>query len=337
MIRNPVVGSETVSTPPDDIPLVTRSFASDSRYAVPVAFVIFVLTKGFNFPAFEVGLDSVPVLLLSALRFDLAAVVLFAYVFWTGRTWKPTTRGDVIAILAGGLGICFVGTVFWATGQKLTTATLSGLMSSLLPLATAGFSWILLPQDRLSPLGMVGLGVGFFGALLILLPSGALVFSSGLLGKGLIFVGVLIASLSSVSIRWAKPSLPAATQTAWATLLGAMMTHLLSPAMGESFTDVYLNPESIAAILFLGVMSAAIGRMLFYWLLAQRTAIEISLSSYIAPVITAAVGWSAFGDPISVSMVVGFLVVIFGFGLMERDAIRREFGRIRRRRVTTDD
>jgi drug/metabolite transporter (DMT)-like permease len=264
-------------------------------------------------------------------------VVLFGYVFWTGRAWKPATSGDVIAILAGGLGIFFVGTVFWATGQQLTTATLSGLMSSLIPLATAGFSWIILPKDRLSPLGIVGLGVGFFGALLILLPSGALEFSSGLLGKGLIFVGVLIASLASVSIRWAKPSLPATTQTAWATLLGASMTHLLSPVMGESFADVHLTPESIAAILFLGVVSAALGRVLFYWLLAQRTAIEISLTSYVAPVITAAIGWAAFEDPISVSMVVGFLVVVLGFSLMERDAIRREFGRVRARRSAADE
>jgi drug/metabolite transporter (DMT)-like permease len=48
---------------------------------------------------------------------------------------------------------------------------------------------------------------------------------------------------------------------------------------------------------------------------------------YIAPVVAATAGWLLFGEPVTVPMVGGFLVVMAGFALMKRQEIRAELTR----------
>ena len=299
------------------------------RYYDAVGFTILVAAKGLSFPAFEVGLNAFPVLMLAALRFDLAAMIIFVYLIFAGRQVKPRTHGDFIAISAGGLIIFTVSTGLWSIGQELTTSTLSGLMSSLVPIITAGFSWLLIPEDRLSPLGVIGLGVGFVGALLILLPGTQVILSPEILGKSLLFLGAAAAAVGAVIIRWAKPSMPAAGQTAWSFLIGAVFLHGSSFLFENPVADSTFTPSGIFAVLFLGIVVSAIGRGMFFWLLGRRSAIEISISSYLAPIIAATTGWWLFGDDVSLTMAVGFIVVLGGFSLMKRDAFMEEFSQLK--------
>ncbi|MEA5387960.1 DMT family transporter [Haloarculaceae archaeon H-GB2-1] len=175
------------------------------RYYDVLALLGLILVRGLSFPAFEFGLDAFPVLMLTAFRLDIAAIVLFGYVLATNTDWRPTTRGDYIAIGSGGIVAFALANGLWSMGQEMTTATFAGLMAGLVPITTAGFSWVLLPRDRLSPLGVVGLGVGFGGAMILMLPEGGLHFSPTLVGKLLVFAGVTAAGLGGVLIRWATP------------------------------------------------------------------------------------------------------------------------------------
>ena len=299
------------------------------RYYDVIGFSILVGAKGLSFPAFEAGLTAFPVLLLAALRFDLAAVILFAYIFLRGMQSRPETSGDYIAILAGGLMIFTLSTGFWSIGQDLTTSTLSGLMSSLVPIATAGFSWLLLPEDRLSQGGIFGLTVGFVGALLIVLPGSALEFGPNTIGKLLIFLGVIGSALGAVIIRWAQPTIPAPTQTAWAFAIGAILLHVGSVGLENPIKDSEVTAVGIFAVLFLGIVVSALGRGMFFWLIGHRSAIEISISSYLAPVIAAVTGWLIFDEELTALMLGGFVIVLVGFSIMKRQGLRQEVYRLK--------
>lgn len=299
------------------------------RYYDAIAFIILITAKGLSFPAFEAGLTAFPVLLLAALRFDLAGLILFIYVFTRGQQWMPKTRGDYIAIISGGVLIFTFSTGLWSIGQELTTSTLSGLMASLVPIATAGFSWLLIPKDRLSPIGVVGLGIGFIGALFIMIPDSGIEFGPNTYGKILILLGVLGTSLGAVIIRWAQPSIPASTQTAWAVCIGAILLHLVSIGIENPIRDSTVTPVGIFAVLFLGIVSSALGRGMFFWLIGHRSAIEISITSYIAPVIAGFAGWLIFSEEVTPSMIFGFVVVLIGFSLMKREGLREELYRLK--------
>jgi len=129
----------------------------------------------------------------------------------------------VLAIVAGGLLWSVLGNGVWYIGQDLTTSVLSDLATSLIPVFTAGFAWVLLPTERLRPLSVAGLGLGFAGAVVVLVPSGGMAFTESLLGEAILFGGTGSIALASVLIRYADPSLSSSVQTARSAALGAVL------------------------------------------------------------------------------------------------------------------
>jgi drug/metabolite transporter (DMT)-like permease len=201
------------------------------------AFLTFALVWGLTFSAVETGLSTVPPVLFMAFRYDLGAFLLLGYVISRGDHWRPRTRGDLLAVVAGGVLWTAIGNGIWYVGQDLTTSVFSGMMANLIPVMTASFSWVVLPEDRLTPLSLVGLLVGFVGALVMMLPNDGVAFTAGLFGKAIVFSGVCGATLGSVLIRRAKASVSSTGQTAWSVSLGTVLLHALSPLLGK------LGPE----------------------------------------------------------------------------------------------
>lgn len=290
-------------------------------------FVVLVSVWGLGFAAAEVGFSTFPPLLLMAFRYDIGAVLLFVYLAVAVDGWWPSTRGDVAAVVAGGALMMAVGNGVWFVGQRLTTSVFSGMMASLIPVTTTAFSWVLLPGDRLTRPALVGLGVSFVGALVIALPEHGLEFGASLLGKALLLASVCGMALASVLVRRADTSIPSTAVTAWSVLLGAGLLHLLSPLAGETWDGV-VTVASGSALLFLGVFSTVVVWLLYFDLLERYSAIELSLATYLVPVVAAAVGWAAFGEPVTRSMVAGFPLVVTGFALMKRHAVRAELRRL---------
>lgn len=297
------------------------------RHSVSIAFGVFILLKGLAFPIFEFAIAAFPVLFLSAVRFYIASVILIGYIIWTDTAWKPQTSGDYIAIIGGGVIAFAFSTAFWSIGQMMTSSALSGLMASLVPILTAGFSWILIPKDRLTQRGIGGLAIAFIGAIVIMLPGMGLEINPKIIGKILLFLGVAGSAFGSVVIRWAQPSLPASSQTAWALVLSAIVLHLSSIGVGEQVNNSTQTIIGIFALLFLGLMVDALGKVILFWLLDRRSAIEINLTAYVTPVIAGLAGWVLFGDEISASMIGGFIIVLVGFGLMKSKALQTEYNR----------
>lgn len=89
------------------------------------------LLWGTIFPAAEIGLSTFPPLLLMAFRFDVASLIMIGYIVLRGEDWWPGSRGDVLAIVAGGVLWTVIGNGVWYIGQELTTSVFSGIMSSL--------------------------------------------------------------------------------------------------------------------------------------------------------------------------------------------------------------
>ena len=58
-----------------------------------------------------------------------------------------------------------------------------------------------------------------------------------------------------------------------------------------------------------------------------------NLVAYVVPVFAALLGWLLLGAGVSLVTVAGFLVVVAGFALVERNTLRREVCRLRRRRL----
>lgn len=109
---------------------------------------------------------------------------------------------------------------------------------------------------------------------------------------------------------------------------GAILMHGLSLGLGETVSGVP-SLEATGALLYLAVVSSALGFLIYFDLLERLGAIEINLVSYVAPVFAALAGFVFLGELIDVPTVGGFAIILFGFVLIKRRAIQRELARHR--------
>lgn len=71
------------------------------------------------------------------------------------------------------------------------------------------------------------------------------------------------------------------------------------------------------------VVASALGFLVYFDLLERLGPIEINLVSYAAPLAAAITGFVFLRETPTVFTVAGFALILVGFGLLKRDALRR--------------
>ncbi|MGM0606481.1 MAG: DMT family transporter, partial [Halobacteriota archaeon] len=147
-------------------------------------FLLLCFIWGTTFVAISAGLRHVPPVLLAAFRYDIAAVLLLAYVYYAEGRWIPRRKSEWSEVAVGAIFLIAAYHAFLFTGQQHTTAATAAIIVSLTPILTTGVSRVLLPEDALTPIGVLGLLLGVSGVVVIARPDPGNVLSSDVLATG---------------------------------------------------------------------------------------------------------------------------------------------------------
>jgi len=293
-------------------------------------FLALALVWGSAFVAITAGLEYFPPVLFAALRYDVAGLLMLGYAY--AATEQPRPRGRrqwlVVAIAAVFLIAAYHSFLF--VGQQHTTSATAAIVVSLSPVLTTGFARVILPEERLTPLGLLGLALGVVGVGLIARPDPGNLLAPDAIGVPLIAGAAAAFALGSVLTRREETELPMITMEAWAMVGGAAIMHAISFGLpGESFADVALTGEALLAIGYLSVVASAAGFLLYFQLLDRLGPIEVNLVSYVAPIVAAVVGWLLLGETVDAVAFAGFLIIATGFALVKRRALAAELASMR--------
>lgn len=291
-------------------------------------FLLVTVLFGTAFPAIEVGLRFLPPLLFASSRYAVSAVVLIGFAAATTDRWHPRSRRDWTAVVAGGVFL-IGGTGLTFLGQQYTTGGVAAIIVSLSPVLTVLLGWVLLPNERVSGRGFLGVLVGFLGVALVVRPDAANPFDPSALGRLLVLVATVSITLGTVLVRRSGHTIPVPALTGWAMLLGASIQFAAGVAVGESIAGVRPTPAAVATVLYLGVFAGALGFVLYFTLLEEVGALEANLVTYLTPVVALAVGALLLDEPIRPAAVTGFLVIVCGFVLLKETEIAAELARYR--------
>ena len=286
---------------------------------------------GGTFVAAKAGLNYFPPLLFVALRFDVAAVALLAYVVATTPRAEllPRTLGDAVGILAtGGLAIGLANALLFV-GQQHVSSGVGSIVFSLNPILTPVFAAALLADERLSARGAVGMLVGLVGVALVVQPDPANLLGGGAVGKGIVFAAAVSGALGSVLIRWADSDLSSTVRTAWALPVAAALSHGLSGVAGESAAAIAWTPAAVLALGYVALFAGALGYIAYFGLLDEVGAIRGNLVFYVVPVVATLGGSTLLGESITPLSLVGFATIFAGFAVLGGDAIAAEARRLR--------
>lgn len=281
------------------------------RFTIGATAALLILIWGTTWAAIRISLDGFPPLTGVAVRFALAGLVLASAArivgVRLGSTRREVTLWLVQALLT--FGICY-GIVYWA--EQWVPSGLTSVLFSTFSLFMALWAYLLLPEERLTPVGFLGVLIGFGGV--------AVIFSEDLsrLGDPRVATASLVLLLSpcgaalaqAVVKRWGK-GIHSLTLTAVPMVIAALMMGGIA-ALVERDRAIVLDPGPIAATLYLALAGSAVTFSLYFWLLHHVRATQLGLISFGIPVVAVVVGAFALDEPVTARMLLGSALVIAG-------------------------
>lgn len=304
--------SSSIQAPTNVKPAPNVSASLDGTVALGSlgALLLLALMWGLSIPVTKLGLESLPPLTLTALRFAIAVPLMM--LFARGRQSLPRSALPKVAGL-GVLGIG-IGQVAQTFGVAGTSASVGTILSATIPMFIVVFAAIRLKQ-RVSGLQIVGLLTAFAGIALIALGKGS---QAGPATSG---AGIAWILLSAVTIAfyyvWSVELTTAygtATVSAWSTLFGFLV--LLPWAAWEmSQTSVYLTLQGAATAAYLGIVVTVAGLYLWLNLLRAVPARIAAAVQYLQPIVGISASSLMFGDQLGATFLFGVTLVLCGLVL----------------------
>ncbi len=238
--------------------------------------LIWAVIVGLSFPIVGRLSDGLPPLLLTAIRFVIAALAIWPLVRRAPDRW-PSPRG---LLLYAVMGLClagFFGAMFWAA-HRVTALSMATLYVSV-PLLSycMGRS---LGVERRAVRMPAALMVGALGALALIWAQtggqlGSLHFG---FGEALYFAGCMASALYPVLSKWGLNkgwlSRRASLRTFWSLAVGALLITALGLVTESPGSLAEMRPSDILILVYLGLISSG----LTFWLL-QRAMIVLTPGS----------------------------------------------------------
>lgn len=300
-----------------------------AHYRNALLFLLLSILWGTAFVAIRAGLSYMPPVLFASFRYDVAGVIMVLYAASVTESWRPRSRADWVTVLVGSVLVIALYNALLFIGQQGVTSGVAAILIAVNPILATAFSRLLLPDERLSTVGTIGLVTGFVGVGLVVAPNPSNLGSIDLVASGFVLLAAVSVALGSVLMQRGRSEISTEGTVAWSCLLGAVLLHVLSAGLPtESVTQVTPTVSALLTVAYLAVFASAIGYFIYFDLLDRVGAIEINLVSYAAPVFATAFGWLLLGETITGQTILGFLVICIGFVLVKREALRAHFAQL---------
>lgn len=269
---------------------------------------------GSSFSVVKMGLPYSSPLLLAALRFILAGIIMAVIVIALKRP-HPTFKKHWIKMLmigafqtAGVMGCIFLS-------LRTIKASESSILTFTNPLLVVIFSTIFL-QTRYKFYQWIGVLLGLVG---VSITMGAQIeFKIGILFG--IFSAVFWAFSTLLAKKWGE-SFDTWVLSAYQMLFGGLLLLLSSFILETPF--FILNSHSLFILLWLSIMSSIVQFAVWYYLLQKGDPGKTSAFLFLAPFFGVLSGWLLLGERLYPSLIIGGLFIIFGIYLVNRNFQQR--------------
>ena len=286
------------------------------------ALLLMVLIWGVNFPVAKAALTELNPLAFNALRFPLAALVVYAALRRRGGFLWPR-RGDRLQVF--GLGV--LGNVFYQQffifGLALTRAGTASLLLAATPIMTALLS-AARGHERVALRTWVGVIATFIGIVLVVVFGGAAAEgSSSLLGDLLMIGASLSWAVYTVGSRGFIERYGSVQFTAWTLWTGAIGLCIIGlPAVLR--TDLgAISAGAWFGVLYAGALSIGVAYLIWYYGVRLIGNTRTAAYSNLVPVVALVAAWLQLGEVPSPGQLAGAGVILTGLTLAQLRVTRQ--------------
>ena len=269
--------------------------------------ILVVAIWGYNFVVIKLGVEEMPPLLLTALRYLFAA---FPLIFFIKR---PATRWGNIIGYGVSLGVLMFGLLF--VGMKLgVNASMSSIIPQLQVFFTMGFAALLL-GEKPKRWQIIGAVIAFAGIAIM----GAERFGgSAFLPFMLLVIGAVFWGLANVIAKKAG-QIDMFAYTIWTSIVPVIPLLAMSWMFEDrtAIISTFANPTAlgIGAVLYQAFLATIVGFALWNQLLKKHPASLVASFSLLVPIFGVVSGILFLGESMSLPAIVGGLVIFIGLAI----------------------
>jgi drug/metabolite transporter (DMT)-like permease len=273
------------------------------------------LIWGSGFLLIKISLRSFTPVELTFARLALGGLILTA-VLLARRLTLPRGRALWLHLVAAALLGNAIPYTLFGIAEQTVDSNLAGAINATTPLWTLLFAVILRQTRRLHLLQLLGVALGFAGAVLILAPwrsdsaplLGMLTClgASASYGLGYVYMGRYLTG------RGLPPLVLSAGQ-----LLAASGLLACALPFDVSLTGSW-RPDALWALLVLGMIGTGLAYVLNYRIITDDGPVLASTVTYLLPVVAVLAGLVVLDEQVTALLVVGVVVVLLGVGLTRR-------------------
>jgi drug/metabolite transporter (DMT)-like permease len=276
-----------------------------------LAFAIIYFVWGSTFLAIRVGVHEVPPLLLAAMRFLVAGLVLYGWMTARGERSPSGRQWGSIFLLALLIFVVDYGLLFWA--EQRVPSGIAAVMMATIPVFTALSEIFFLGTQRLTFRLALALLIGIGGVAVLMSHTlnlgGAPIDRAGALA---IILGATSWSIASVLSR--KLTLPPSkVMSSGAQMLaGGVLLTVAAAALGEfrHFDPSTVSRGAWFSLLYLIVAGSILGFTAYVWLIHHESPTKVGTYAYVNPVVAVLLGYFLGGESLGLRTILGTLCVL---------------------------
>ncbi len=287
-----------------------------SQRVVQAQFAFLAAVWGSSFLFIKVGLHGLSPIQLASGRIWLGALTLVVIASLRRRPLPrhPAVYGHLLVV---GLLLCVLPFVLFAYGETHISSGLASILNATTPLLTMLVASAFLPQERPTPVRLLGLALGFGGVLVVLAPWRG-VGGGSLQGELACLGATSCYGCAFVYLRRFVLPLGLDPVTVALIQVGLAATVLLVAAPFGSTGAVHLTWPIVGSLLALGVLGTGIAYVLNTNVVAGLGATAASTVTYLTPVVGVLLGIVVLHESLSWNEPLGAVLVVAGIAVGQR-------------------
>jgi drug/metabolite transporter (DMT)-like permease len=288
----------------------------DRRYSAKLILALgtVYLVWGSSFMFTKVAVANLPPALFSGIRFAGAGLLLALIArVWSKDRW-PARLLEWRHVTITGFFMVFASNGLNTWALRYIPSNQSALLNGTSAFWIAGLGVFGPRGHPLTRWAMIGLGIGFLGAVLMLIPRGPS-STAGLLAQFGVLTACLCWSLGTLYYRSIDSGLSSLMFMALQMFMGGLMLLGLGIVHGDP-AHFAPDPSGLIALIYLTFFSSCLAYTAYGWLTVNSTPALIGTYSYVNPAIAAFLGWQFLHEHLSALQLVGMAVIILGVCLL---------------------
>jgi drug/metabolite transporter (DMT)-like permease len=280
-----------------------------------IVWLALCLIWGSTWLFIKLGLRDLPPFTFAGLRFLLSAAILWAIVIaWRRplpKDWRDWLRLAWMGSIAFALNY---GLIFW--GEQYINSGLAAVLQATIPAFGLIFAHYYLPNERLTPRKLAGVGIGVAGVSLIFYDQMKIEGDAAMRGCFALLLSSLCVAYSNVYIKarlqHIDSSVIAAGQMGW----GFFPLLALGSVLEGAPFDHRWSAQSALALAYLALIGSVLGFLLYFWLVTKIEVTKTMLISLVIPVTALLIGRLTLDETLSWRVAAGSAAILAGIWLI---------------------